>query len=162
MYSHFLPLSTVVTPMDGCPRLALVSHLPSSGWYISTDGRGVCCWFMPPSTITWPPSATAEAPCPRSGQRGQLAPRLTLYIQDFHAVQGGAGLAAAPQHIEKAFVVDGSAVDAALRHGGELLPVQRLDRTHRHLLHRHVSRKERRGHTITRRTRDRRCGGGTR
>lgn len=49
-------------------------------------------------------------------------------------------------------MVDGGAVDAALRHGGELLPVQGLDRTHRHLLHRHVSRTERRGRTITHRT----------
>lgn len=49
-------------------------------------------------------------------------------------------------------MVDRGAVDTALRHGGELFPVQGLDRTHRHLLHRHVSRAERRGRTITHRT----------
>lgn len=78
-----------------------------------------------------------------------MAPRLALYIQDFNTVQRHAGLTAAPEHIDQAFVVNRRAVDAALRHGRELLPVQRLDRTHRHLLHRHVSRAERRGRTIT-------------
>lgn len=65
-----LPFSRAVTPMDGWLRLALVSHLPSSGWYISTEASGVCCWFMPPRTTTWPPSATAEAPARAEGSGG--------------------------------------------------------------------------------------------
>lgn len=95
------------------------------------------------------PKRHGRGPRPCSGQWWQLAPCLVLHIQDLNAVQGHAGLTTAPQHVKQAIMVDGSAVDAALRHGGELLPVQGLDRTHRHLLHRHVSWTERRGRTIT-------------
>ncbi|TNN38926.1 hypothetical protein EYF80_050915 [Liparis tanakae] len=67
---HCSPFSTVVTPMEGAPRLARVSQRPSSGWYISTEASGVCCRFMPPSTITRAPRATAEAPARAVGSGG--------------------------------------------------------------------------------------------
>lgn len=95
------------------------------------------------------PERQSWGPCPRCWQRWQLAPCLALNIQDLSTVQGHAGLVAAPQHVKQAFVVHRSAIDTALWHGGELLPVKGLDRTHRHLLHRHVSTTERRGRTIT-------------
>lgn len=100
------------------------------------------------------PQRHSWGPCPCCGQRRQLAPSLALYIQDLDTVQGHASLTTAPQNIELAFMVDRSAVDTALWHGGEILPVQGLNRTHRHLLHRHVSRTERRGRTIIHRTRE--------
>ncbi|CAB1419758.1 unnamed protein product [Pleuronectes platessa] len=60
------------------------------------------------------PQCHSRSARPCSGQRGQLAPCLAFYIQDLDAVQGHAGLVAAPQHVEQAFVVDGGAVHAAL------------------------------------------------